>query len=95
LVWRWGDASSRAARADEFLVEPLELVLDSQIVSDFEGWDGDTLFEFANGQIWQQSAYAYQYHYAFRPHAIIYKHQGSFEMQVDGIDSTLQVQRIQ
>lgn len=34
-------------------------VIESRIEGEFEGWDGDTIFELENGQIWQQSSYAY------------------------------------
>lgn len=67
----------------------------SCISSDFDGWDGDTIFELCNGQIWQQSSYAYTYHYAYRPDVIIYWNGYQYRMKVDGIDDTIAVVRIQ
>ena len=37
--------------------------IESRIDGQFEGWDGDTLFQLSNGQIWQQTQYAYTYRY--------------------------------
>jgi hypothetical protein len=42
-------------------------VIESRIDGEFEGWEGDTIFKLENGQIWQQSSYAYTYHYSYRP----------------------------
>ena len=47
-------------------------VIESQIDGEFEGWEGDTMFKLVNGQIWQQSSYAYTYSYAYMPDVMIY-----------------------
>lgn len=69
-------------------------VIESRIEGEFEGWDGDTIFKLENGQIWQQSSYAYTYHYAYRPEVLIYKTNGRYKMKVEGIDETIYVERI-
>ena len=38
---------------------PISNVIHSYIDDDFEGWEGETIFKLDNGQIWQQSSYAY------------------------------------
>lgn len=43
------------------LVRLLNVVADTTIDGDFDGWEGDTIFELSNGQVWQQAAYAYTY----------------------------------
>ena len=69
--------------------------IESQIGGEFEGWDGDTVFVLTNGQVWQQSRYAYTYHYAYRPEVLIYPSDaGTCELRVDGISETISVQRI-
>lgn len=68
--------------------------IESTIEGDFEGWEGETLFKLVNGQIWQQSAYAYTYHYAYRPKVVIINSGGGYMMKVDGVDSTVSVVRI-
>lgn len=44
-------------------------IVNSIITSDFNGWSGDTVFVLQNGQVWQQSQYAYMY--AYRPSVTI------------------------
>src|SRR5690606_35754495 len=53
-----------------------------------------TIFKMMNGQIWQQSSYAYLYHYAYSPDVIIYKTTNGFVMKVDGVDETINVVQI-
>ncbi|MDD2309676.1 MAG: PDZ domain-containing protein [Desulfuromonadaceae bacterium] len=69
-------------------------VIESRIDGAFEGWSGETIFKLANGQIWEQSSYAYTYHYAYRPEVIIYSSGGGYKLRVDGVDSTINVIRL-
>lgn len=65
------------------------------ISSDFSGWSGDTVFVLCNGQVWQQASYAYAYHYAYRPNAILYaSNSGGHVMSVEGMDETIRVVRL-
>lgn len=80
--------------AGAITVELVTAVADTTITSDFDGWNGDTIFQLENGQVWQQAAYAYVYNYAFRPDALIYCDASHFAMQVEGVDSHVQVKRI-
>ncbi len=69
-------------------------VIETSIDGEFEGWEGETIFKMMNGQIWQQSSYAYLYHYAYSPEVIIYKTSNGFVMKVDGVDETINVVQI-
>ena len=69
-------------------------VIESKIDGDFEGWDGETVVKLMNGQIWQQTQYHYEYHYAFMPDVIIYKSGGRYKMLVDGTDEAVVVERL-
>lgn len=69
-------------------------MIETQIAGDFSGWDGETIFELANGQIWQQTQYAYTYHYAYRPKVIIFKSGSGYKMQVEGVESKIGVTRL-
>lgn len=69
-------------------------VIESQIDGEFEGWSGETIFKLVNGQIWQQSSYAYTYHYAYMPKVLIYNSSGSYKLKVDGVSSTINVTRL-
>lgn len=69
-------------------------VIESQIEGEFSGWSGDTMFKLTNGQIWQQSSYAYTYSYKYRPNVLIFRTGGGYAMQVEGLDSKIQVKRL-
>ena len=64
------------------------------IVNDFRGFTGDSLFHFDNGHVWQQAEYKYNYHYAYRPDAVIVDGINGPEMHVDGMDETVGVRRV-
>jgi len=66
-------------------------VIETQIDGDFEGWEGETIFKMMNGQIWQQSSYAYMYHHAYSPEVIIYETSRGYMMKVDGVEETINV----
>jgi hypothetical protein len=69
-------------------------VVESEIDGDFEGWEGETIFKLANGQIWQQSKYAYTYHYAYSPDIIIINIDGVWKMKVEDVDEMIEVKRL-
>jgi len=86
--------SSASTAADSSTPASVPAIVETQIEGEFEGWSGDTIFKLANGQIWQQSSYAYSYHYAYRPKVLIYKSGAVYLMKVDGVDNTIQVKRL-
>lgn len=69
-------------------------VIETQIDGDFEGWDGDTVWKMANGQIWQQAEYSYTYSYAFCPEVVIYRSSGGWKMKVEDESEVVAVKRI-
>jgi hypothetical protein len=76
------------------ICKKIKNVIDTRISDDFNGWEGETVFKMTNGQIWQQSTYAYMYHYAYSPRVLIYEYNGSWIMKVENVDETIQVSRI-
>jgi len=68
-------------------------VIESQVDGDFNGWEGETIIKLTNGQIWEQSSYHYQYHYAFMPKVLIYKSGAGYKAKVEGTD-TVDVKRL-
>ena len=68
--------------------------IESTIVGDIEGWDGDTIFKLDNGQIWQQAAYDYTYFYEYRPDITIYQTTSGWRMKVEDETETVLVKRI-
>jgi hypothetical protein len=69
-------------------------VIESRIDGTFNGWSGETIFKLTNGQIWQQSSYAYTYSYKYRPEVLIYPVAGGYELQVEGVDGRIKVTRL-
>lgn len=76
------------------VVKQADVVVDSQIVSQFDGWDGDTIFELLNGQVWQQSGPGIAVSVAVQPRALIFSVGGFFKLQVARVSSNVQVERI-
>lgn len=68
--------------------------IQTTIDREFEGWDGETIFKMMDGSIWQQSSYAYTYHYAYCPEVIIYNKSGTTYMKVEGVNDEIQVRKI-
>ena len=75
-------------------LDPSPATIESRIDGAFSGWDGETIFKLANGQIWQQAVYAYRYHYAYGPKVLIYRSGGAYKMKVDGVDGEIVVRRL-
>lgn len=69
-------------------------IVESQIDDEFNGWEGETIFKLANGQIWQQSSYAYLYHYAYRPKVLILPVASGHELRVEGVSGGIRVTRL-
>lgn len=69
-------------------------VIESKIDGEFECWEGDTVFQLMNGQIWQQTDFQYRYCYKFMPDVLIYQSGGVYRMKVDGVDGTVAVRRL-
>jgi hypothetical protein len=49
-----------------------EATLETQVDGDFKGWEGETVVKLMNGQVWQQTEYHYEYHYAYMPKVLIF-----------------------
>lgn len=76
---------------DKIEVVRANILEDGVIVSDFSGFDGSSRFEFENGHVWEQAEYKYNYHYAYRPHAIIVDGVNGVELQVEGMSEKVRV----
>ena len=69
-------------------------VAETQIDGDFKGWEGETIVKLMNGQIWRQTEYHYEYHYAYMPKALVFSSGGGHKMKVDGTSKAIGVQRV-
>ncbi len=63
--------------------------VESRIDGDFEGWNGGTLFELENGQVWVQRGFARQDSYRFSPRVRIHRSTSGCAMSVDGVGEVL------
>jgi hypothetical protein len=68
--------------------------IESRVSGEFEGWDGNTVVELQNGQIWKQRDRVYKYTYKISPKAIVYQSGDGCHMKVDGADQEILVERL-
>lgn len=87
--------SSRSAKPAGGSSGRLPPQIESRIDGRFEGWSGETIFKLENGQIWQQTSYASTHSRKFRPKVVITRTGAGYEMQVEGLASSLRVQLLQ
>lgn len=88
------DAKSAQARQPQPVKGNGPDLIETQIDGEFSGWEGETIFKFTNGQIWQQSSYAYTYSYHYRPKVVIFRAGGGYQMQVEGVGGRIGVTRL-
>jgi len=68
----------------------------TRILGEFKGWSGYTKFQLENGQIWQQSSEGLLIVRINNPTVIIKKSFfGTYNLNVEGVNSTIKVRRIQ
>ena len=68
----------------------------SRILGEFKGWSGYTKFQLENGQIWQQSSEGLLIVRMNNPTVIIKKSFfGTYNLNVESVNSTIKVSRIQ
>ena len=68
----------------------------SRILGEFKGWSGYTKFQLENGQIWQQSSEGLLIVRINNPTVIIKKSFfGTYNLNVEGVNSTIKVRRTQ
>tara|TARA_B000000460_G_C21363926_1_gene326606 strand:+ start:53 stop:610 length:558 start_codon:yes stop_codon:yes gene_type:complete len=83
--------NERIAQADE---EPDQIT--SRILGEFKGWSGYTKFQLENGQIWQQSNEGLLIVRINNPTVTIKKSFfGTYNFNVEGVNSSVKVRRIQ
>jgi len=70
--------------------------INTRILGEFKGWSGYTKFQLENGQIWQQSSEGLLIVRINNPTVIIKKSFfGTYNLNVEGVNSTIKVRRIQ
>ena len=76
------------------VVLPSTDIIESNISGTFEGWKGETIFKLMNGEIWQQTEYWYEYHYAYSPKVLIIPSAGGYKAKVEGVSKAVGVTRL-
>jgi hypothetical protein len=69
-------------------------MIETRILGDFTGWDGSTVFQLENGQIWQQSSFGSVHLFARSPRVTLLATPGGWRMEVEGVSQTVHVRRI-
>jgi hypothetical protein len=69
-------------------------MIETRILGDFTGWDGSTVFQLENGQIWQQSSFGSVHLFARSPRVTLVATPGGWRMEVEGVSQTVHVRRI-
>lgn len=68
------------------------VVVESRIDGDFEGWEDETVFRLENGQTWQQNDFRFRYTYKFRPKVAICRSGGRYFMVVENFKDAVEVE---
>jgi hypothetical protein len=69
--------------------------IQSRYVGEFTGWDGKTVFELENGQVWQQIGSGRMTYRVTNPMITIKRaFMGSYLLKVEGRNKSIRVKRI-
>jgi hypothetical protein len=85
----FGDETMLNADSDP---EPGQIT--SRIIGEFGGWNGRTVFELENGQVWQQSSNGLLIAKLTNPKVTIKKATFSYKLSVEGYNASVSVRRI-
>ena len=66
----------------------------SRIIGEFKGWNGETVFELENGQVWQQSSNGLLIVRLTNPKVTIKKARFAYKLSVEGYNSSVSVRKI-
>lgn len=69
-------------------------VIETRMAGDFTGWDGGTVFQFANGQLWRQASFGTLYHFQRSPKVTLVATGNGWRLQVDGVPQSIYVRRL-
>ena len=85
----FGDETISNADSDP---EPGQIT--SRIIGEFSGWNGETVFELENGQVWQQSSNGLLIVRLTNPKVTIKKTRFAYKLSVEGYNSSISVRKI-
>jgi hypothetical protein len=73
----------------------MELIKETVLEAEFEGYDGDMVFTFTSGEKWQQIHYKYRYKYKYRPSVKLWRDGSNYYLEFQDMDEMVQVRRFQ
>jgi|SRR6266545_5316533 len=68
--------------------------IETRMSGEFGGWNGDTVFELENGQVWKQLDYGYSLAHKVTPRVLVYRSGASCKLKVDGVEGEVLVTRV-
>ena len=92
----YGSSGSGVATIDtaDSSKPPESAVIQSTVDGEFKGFDGNTVVKLSNGNVWRQTEYFYEYHYAYMPKVLIVRRGSAYVMKVEGISKSVGVERL-
>ena len=69
-------------------------LIETRMAGDFTGWDGSTVFQFTNGQLWRQASFGTLHQFARSPRVTLAATSGGWRLQVDGVPQSIYVRRL-
>jgi len=69
-------------------------VIESTVDGEFQGFNGKTIVKLSNGDVWRQTEYYFEYHYAYMPKVLVIRKGIGYVMKVEGIDKPVMVERL-
>ena len=67
---------------------------ESFIAGDFEGWDGDKIYELDDGSKWELVNYTYSYSYSYRPKAVVWQDGSRYFLEVQNMTDKQEVREV-
>ena len=83
-----------ATSQDSMKAGSRQIVIESTIISDFDGLDAGNVYELLNGQIWEQTEVWIWIWVWVYPSVVIWNDGSGFKMKVENIDHAVAVRRI-
>lgn len=68
--------------------------IETRMAGDFTGWDGSTVFQFTNGQLWRQASFGTLHHFQRSPQVTLVATGSGWRLQVEGVPQSIRVRRI-
>jgi hypothetical protein len=69
-------------------------MIETRMAGDFTGWDGGTVFQFTNGQLWRQASFGTLYHFQRSPKVTLVATGSGWRLQVEGVPQSIYVRRL-